>query len=189
MRNAYASEKPSASNNSHARRDNNAQITAIMSRSCCETVDKLNQELISLTEKSKELKQEYQSLLITNLQKDFIIRHLKIKKTQNKFVTFDKDFSKETIVKLNLIGDNISCDSKFIALVLNELYGQELKNKCLGNRGVQRGKSPISPQKKKIIQQLFTERLSYLDTDKSREDNLSKLIRNAIDNANKKTTS
>lgn len=78
-----------------------------MPRPCCETVNRLKQELESLTEKSKQLKQDYQSLLITNLQKDFTIRQLKIRINQNKFISFDKDFSKKILIKLNLIGDSI----------------------------------------------------------------------------------
>lgn len=175
-----------ASNNRYAPKDNNATITIIMARSCCETVDELKQELNSVTEKSKELKQEYQSLLIQNLQKDLTIRQFKIKLNQNKFVSFDKDFSKETLIKLNLIGDDLSCDSTFIGLVLNELYGQALKNKCLSGRGIKSGKSPISPQKKKIIDQVFAERLSHLNADESRAKKLNKLIRSAIDSANQK---
>lgn len=158
-----------------------------MARPCCEIVDSLKQELKSVTEKSKQLKQDYQSLLITNLQKDLTIRQLKIKINQNKFVSFDKDFSKEILIKLNLIGDDKSCDSKFIGLVLNELYGEALKNKSWRSdaRSKKNGKSPITPRKKEIIKQLFAERLSHLNADESRAKNLTKLIRNAIDNANR----
>lgn len=80
-----------------------------------------------------------------------------------------------------------SCDSKFIGLVLNELDGEALKHKSVSGdaRSKKTGKSPITPRKKDIIKQLFAERLSHLHADESRAKNLTKLIRNAIDNANR----
>lgn len=51
---------------------------------------KLKQELEHFTSKSKQLKQNYQKLLIANLQKDLIIRELKQQINIQKFDSFIK---------------------------------------------------------------------------------------------------
>lgn len=157
---------------------------------CCDTLQNLRQDLLRLTETVKKLKQEYQTLLIENLQKDLNIREIKKKIEENKFSSFESQLSKTCLVKLNLIGKSQKDDSTFVALALNELYNENteaIKQKSLSGRSKKGAKkSTITPEKKKILERLFAERMSYVDADTSRGSNLNKLIRNAIDNANRK---
>lgn len=163
-----------------------------MAEHCCEKITDLRKELNSLTEAFKKRKQEYQTLLIENLQKDLIIRQIKTKIEEKKFSSFEDQLSKDCIVKLNLIGNSQKEDSTFVALAINELYrgnSEAIKHKVIKEsaRSKKSGKSEISPKKKKFLERLFAERISYFaNVDETRENNLNKLIRNAIDNANKK---
>lgn len=163
----------------------------VMARTCCESEIKvMKEELNDLEQQVKQLKIEYNNLLIENLQKDVIIRNKKIQILQNKYTNFNKNISKDILSELNSIGNSKREDSAFIALAIKGLYNgniETIKQKSLSGRSKKGETSGISPEKKKILERLYDERISYIsDIDESRKNNLNKLIRNAIDNANRK---
>lgn len=158
-------------------------------KSCDKTV--LEEELINLTEKLKNLKKEYNNSLVQNLQKDVLIRELKLKEEKQKFSNFEEFLSKNCIDNLHIIGDSQKEDSQFVAVVLKELYGgdiEKIKKITLSGRSKKNGeKCELDSQKKTILEQIFLERLSYISqVNTPRKNNLNKLIRNAIDVANRK---
>lgn len=60
-----------------------------MAECCCsDEIDLLNENLEKDTSETKALKQEYNKLLIENLQKDVIIRNLKKKVREIKYASF-----------------------------------------------------------------------------------------------------
>lgn len=160
-----------------------------MSAVCCEDeIDSLEKELANLTEEVKQSKQQYQKLLIENLQKDIIIQQTKSKHDENKYNSFLENISKSCVEKLKLVGNLQRDDSKFVSVALNGLYKNNtdiIKQRNLSGRK----STAISPEKKSILERLFRERMNSLNCDQSRIDSLPKLIRNAIDNAKRKTLS
>lgn len=158
-----------------------------MAEKCC-GIFKLEKELEELTEKLKIVKQDFENLLKENLRKDLIIRRLKLRKNKNKFASFEKKLTKSCLDKLSICGDSQREDSQFVALVLGDLYGTEqIKKLSLSSRNRKTDKIVISEEKKSILQDIFFERLNKIPyVDNSRKLSLSKLIRNAVDNANRK---
>lgn len=159
--------------------------------SCCENkISELEDELKNLIVKSKSTKQEYLNLLNVNLQKDLEIRKLKRNIEQNKFASFETELSKDCLFELRSIGNSQKEDSQFVSVALSTLYKNDvqiIRAKCLSNRSKNPEQSAISPEKRKILDRIFTERLSYISmVEEERKNNLSKLIRNAIDNAIRK---
>lgn len=163
-----------------------------MAEHCCEKITDLRKELNSLTEVVKKRKKEYQTLLVENLQKDLIIRQIRTKIEEKKFSSFEGLLSRECLEKLSSIGSSQREDSTFVAMAINELYSENpkvIKQKVIKQsvRSKKDGKSEISPEKKTILERLFAARMSYFaHVDVTRANNLNKLIRNAIDNANRK---
>lgn len=161
-----------------------------MSSECCqsETIA-LKQKLEKLESETRKLKQEYQQLLIENLQKDVTIKNLKEKLEQHKYGDFKGIFSDTCLDGLRTYGNSQIEDSRFIGSAMRDLYRDDvdaLKKKTLSGRSKNAQKSAISPKKMKILKQLFDKRMSLVgEVDDLRKNNLSKLIRNAIDNARK----
>lgn len=157
-----------------------------MGENCCEVVE-LQLELNNLTEKLKLLKQDYHQLLIENLQKDLILRRLKSKLNKEKFASFIENLTKSCIDKLNCVGEGQREDSRFIALVLYDLYNEDLesiKKLSLSSRSRKDGKTEISAENRSILENIFAERLHHIpQVAKSRKFTLSKLLRNAIEKA------
>lgn len=153
-----------------------------MTDHCCDSKKALAEEIAQLAEQLKTQKQKYQQLLIENLQKDLIIRQLKLKDKRNKFLSFKSELSETCIDNLNSLSD-----SKFVAIVLSELYNgdtETIKKISLTER---KNGEKIEIRKKQIIENIFAERLKYISpVDESRKQNLNKLMRNAIDNAKRK---
>lgn len=159
-----------------------------MADGCCEReIDALKQEFANLQLKIKDKKQEYHKLLIENLEKDLLIR--KKKQNTKKFLKFEGRLSMQCIDTLNSIGSSQRQDSQFIYVALNDLYSNnidELKNISLSGQSKEGNKSKIPESTKKLLEELLAERMEHLQsTDYSRNNNLAKLIRNAIDKANK----
>lgn len=125
-----------------------------MAEYCCESdIVQLEEELNNLKVKLRDLKLNYSELLVENLQKDIIIRQSKLKIEKNKFVSFEQYLSKRCIEKLNLIGHSPKEDSQFVAVILNDLYNEDIgiiKQKVLSIRPRAVDKSKITPKKKKF---------------------------------------
>lgn len=161
-------------------------------RSCCEQeIDDLNSKINNLVLKSDNLKQEYKNLLILNLEKDIEIRNLKKNLATNKFLKFRGKLSECCLSNLDTIGNSISEDSTFVCCILNDLYDlPTLKTLTLTGRSKFGDKIEISSEKKEILEEIFYLRLAFVprqEVTQFRRENLHKLIRNAIDNAHKKS--
>lgn len=162
-----------------------------MADECCiAEVNLLKQEIDDSTNAIKKLKEEYKDLLIKNLQKDVIIRELKQKLGVKKYCNFENILSESCLGELRCIGTSVKDDSKFIAVVLKDLYvnTDSLKQKCLSGRSKSGDKSQITPEKKVVLEKVYSERMSNLPKTevKERANNLSKIIRNVIDCTNRK---
>lgn len=161
-----------------------------MSNDCrCEgEIELLNHNLKYLSTKEKLLKKKYQQLLIENLQKDIIIRDLKKKIESKKYNGFIGEISTDCVDSLNRIGDSVGEDSTFVRTIMNDLYDQkELKKKTVDRPS--KDKTPISPERKKLLVKLFEVRLKSVKEEKertTRENSVTKLIRNVLDVANRK---
>lgn len=160
-----------------------------MTDKCCYNSE-LKEELKHLTEKLKVHRQNYQKLLIENLQKDLIIRQLKSGAKKNKFSSFENLLSKKCIDKLSIISNSQNQDSHFVAVVLSALYDENIetiKKICLSGQSKNSEAIKISSEKKNILENIFAERLKHAtNVNETRKNNLNKLIRNAIDTAKRK---
>lgn len=159
--------------------------------SCCKIeIDALKSQINNLVVKSEELKQEYKRLLIQNLEKDVKIRNLKKELEINRFSTFKGKLSEICLSNLEIIGNSISEDSTFVSCVMNDLFSiSELKKLTLSGHSKVCDKVEIPLEKKEILQAIFSKRLENVprqEVNEIRRSNLNKLIRNAIDNVNKK---
>lgn len=159
-----------------------------MSRGCCQgEIDLLNQNLQYLLEKQKQLKNKYHELLVENIKKDIIINDLKEKIESEKINHYSGVLSSNCVQKLKIIDKSKKKDSTFIKCIINELYSkEELKKKTVHGKSKDSKKTPISPEKKKLLKKLLEERLQDVDDEEERElrrSCLNKLIRNAIDAA------
>lgn len=161
--------------------------------SCCkEEIDDLKEKIENLVLKSDKLKNEYKKILIDNLEKDIKIRNLKKELEVKKFSKFREKLSESCLSNLEIIGTTISEDSTFVCCVINDLYDlTTLKNLTLSGRSKGGEKVEISPERREILESIFSQRLAYVpreEVNEFRRNNLNKLIRNAIDSANKKKT-
>lgn len=165
-----------------------------MSSVCCkDEIALLKENLMKWTNKLDELKQDYRKSLIDNLQKDLEIRELKKSIQKKKFIDFEHKLSQNCLNELNVIGTSLREDSKFIAVALYDLYDgniDTIKQLTLSGRSKTGNKNEICSEKKQILESLFMVRLEHLpqqDVDDTRKKSLGRLLRNAIDNANKKS--
>lgn len=162
-------------------------------KNCCgQEIDDLKDEINSLVLESDELKQKYKKLLILNLEKDIQIRNLRKELEVNKFTKFKWKLSESCLSNLETIGNSVSEDSSFVCCIMNDLYDiSKLKNLTLSGRSKTGDKVEIDQEKKDILEAIFAQRLAYVrrqEVNECRRNNLNKLIRNAIDSANKKKT-
>lgn len=174
-----------------------------MSQECCQQeISFLKERLEKLDSDTKQLKREYQNSLVENLQKDCIIRKLKqkLKDKQSleptvkpcEYVKFKGILSDTCLENLKLIGNLQRDDSRFISTALNDLYRENvdvLKKKTLGGRSKDKDKTVLTPEKVNTLEKLFAERMAFISTaevDNSRKNSVHKLIRNSIDNANRR---
>lgn len=170
-----------------------SSLSVMSEDSCCkQEIEYLQAKINSLTLESDELKQKYKQLLIVNLEKDVKIRNLKKELLTAKFSKFKEKISESCFSSLQIIGNSVPEDSTFICCVINDLYDiTTLKNLTLSGRSKTGGKVEISHEKRDILEEIFSQRLDYMprqEVNEFRRNNLNKLIRNAIDNANKKKT-
>lgn len=156
---------------------------------CAAEISKIEEKINICAYQIKSLKDEYKNLLIKNLEKDVEIRSLKKKIESKKYTSFERKLTKKCIENLQNISDSEKDDSKFISVILNELYDVNiLKSKSISGRSKNNKKTPLTPEKKLLLENIYSERLQHLSTSEinTRKKNLSKIIRNTIDGANQK---
>lgn len=159
--------------------------------SCCsDNIEKLKKKFGEKQREARDLKENYQNLLVENLQTDLIIQQLKQKTKANRFSDFKGILSDECLDKLNLIGDLHSDDTTFVGIALKDLYRNDkdaLKKRTLSGRSENGEKSVVTPEKINALQRLFKKRMLFMpEAEQERKDNLNKLIRKTIDNENRK---
>lgn len=157
-----------------------------MAENCCrEDIQILSDELNSLLLISKQLKTEYQTLLIQNLQKDVRIMELNEKVNAEKYHRVNSVTSPSAMNSIKFLSDAQKDDAKFIYLILNDMFGQSLKNKTLSGRRKKSAIkcSEISHKTKSILEECLEERLisASAEEKQKRLSSLNKLIRMAID--------
>lgn len=154
---------------------------------CCrEEINRLGEELKSLLVKSKDLKKEYQDLLVENLQKDLSIRELKneLKTKQIKFTNFKNVLTPAGFEELNSIGASQSDDAAFVYALMKDLYGDASNKTISGRTSISKSSgNEISAREKKILTDIFNERIQNESMEKidARKSTLNRCIRSAID--------
>lgn len=149
--------------------------------------ESLEGELKQLTEKYRNIKQEYLNLCNINLQKDIVIRKIKQRIENSKFNSFG--LSKECLHQLRSISNDKKEDSQFVSVILYELYkdSETISKLCISNRVEENPqKKLISIENLTLLKRVFDERLQYCANNTTRKNSLNKCIRNAIDNAKRK---
>lgn len=161
-------------------------LTYRTNMSCCEKSGILLKELERWTIQSKKLKQEYQSLLVKNLEKDLVIDDLEQAKMTKKYTSIEHTVSADTLERMKLLSDDKKDDSPFVYLFLCDIYGSALKDKTLsGNnyRKVGHKSNEISRVILDKLRAIFEERLTNVPMAEQRASSMKKCIRNAIDKA------
>lgn len=157
----------------------------MMSLDCCqEEIHLLLEELEKWTQKSKELKKEYQNLLVRNLEKDLLIDEMQQRNKSKKYISIQDMVSAKTFYQMRFLSDSKSDDSHFVHLFLNDIYGTSLRNKTLsGTNGI-----PTEIMEKLAV--VFEERLNNFPSEEimSRISSMKKCVRNAIDKAKRGIT-
>lgn len=155
------------------------------SNSTCHTeISKLQEEVKASEGRIQEAKKKYHGMLAQNLKKDIQINQLENEtKHYNKFRA---NISAKTISKLNSFDSSVSKDSLFISTVVKDLYKNDLsklKERTYSGRvNTKCPKHPITPEKKKVLMNLFRERVGNSDI---RMKNLSKHVKQAIETINR----
>lgn len=165
----------------------------MIAEQCCkEETQLLENELKKLTIKCKNLNEEYMQSLVENLKKDIEIKALKEKVGTKPFSSLEGKISKIALDELRLVGHTKTDDTRFVSIAMNDLHDGNadlIKKLTLSGKLKGGGEAKmLSPEKRAIIEDLYQERLQILpqnEVDEGRKKNLSKLMRNVIDNMNR----
>lgn len=125
-----------------------------------------------------------------NLKKDIILNDLQKTKKDEGFNDFHEKFSIGTLKLLQTFGPEQKEDSSFILAAVRGLYQNNLaalKTKSFSGNSLNNNKQALSPEKLKILNDLYERRLSALESGDKRKKLFSKHIKNAIASINKKT--
>lgn len=167
-----------------------------------EILKKLEKENKKLVKDNTHLKHVLSHSNRINLQKDLKIEELEKESKEKRepvsvklsdktvFSRFADTFDQGELSSLRSIPSSSSKDSTFVLQTIRYLYKKDLSvlnsrtcSSLVGN------KTPISPQKKDIIQEIFHERLNILKLDNiecnSRKNKLNELTMNGIANVRK----
>lgn len=157
---------------------------------CASEIAAIKEEIEKSMCEVKQLKDKYKNLLIKNFENDLQIGQLKKEIEAQKYCSFENTLSKSCIEKLRSTNDSEKDDFKFISIVLNEIYDEEiLKSKTISGRSKNHDKTALTPEKKILIEKVYSERLQHLLPAESsaRMKNLSRIIRLSLDVANRRT--
>lgn len=161
-------------------------------QSCCqEEFAELEHQLDEINVKLKEKKDVYQKALVENLKKDLQIGELEKKIESSLYSEFKPYFSEYNLNRLRHTDISSKFDSKFISIAMDGLYSGNpdiLSKKTVSGRSNNNKKEAVSPEKKEILENLFSKRLDKVPAKEcnERSRNLNKLIKNKIDNVAKK---
>lgn len=151
--------------------------------SCVDEIDEIESEIAKCITQQNITKQKYNDALIENLKYDLILHKLLNQEQKKKFEEFADQFSVETLDKLRTLDGAETNDSGFILAAVRDLYKDDLsvlKNK---NYTGSLGKEAVSPEKKKILKDIFEKRFEYLNNnDEKRKKKFAAHVKHAIDN-------
>lgn len=168
----------------------NAPIVFNDECTCCGSEIKNTEDEIALVgAECKELRRKYHNMLVENIKKDVEIDDLEVKvREQSSYADFKNKLSDESMKTLRSFGIAEGNDSKFVLAAVKGLYEGRLevvKERNLSGRSKTQKKNPVTPEKMKILQDLFTERIKNTTGSAERGQNLNALIKSAIDTINK----
>lgn len=129
-------------------------------------------------------KKKYHEVLVSNLKKDFQIEQMKEQLTKYSFNELRGTLKDETIDTLKALEDSQKKDSTFVLTAIKDLYSNDLlrlKNKTYSGRK----KEPITPEKLKVLRDLFTVRMNSIPNNRERQTNFGRCIKAAIENINR----
>lgn len=150
---------------------------------CHMTIDDLENQIKNTETEIQVAKNRYHEVLVMNLKKDIQIEKLKEKLEHSKYKKFLEVLSESTINSLTKMDDNQKKDRGFISVAVRDLYSSNLSRlKEITYSG--RSKNPMSPQKKKILHELFQLRLENASDGSERLRKLGDCIKSAIININ-----
>lgn len=149
---------------------------------CHDEILQINQRIRDCKQKIEKSKQKYHEALVLNLKKDLSIEQLK--KQLTLYDEFRGIFSDTAVEELRKMNDSQKKDSLFIYTALKDLYRNDLTRlKHITYSG--RTKEPMTPEKKKHLKDIFTERLKNSIDSTDRLAYLGKHVKTAIENTNK----
>lgn len=157
--------------------------------SCASEIKNADDEIALIEAECKELRRKYHDMLVENIKKDVEIEDLEVKvREQSSYAEFTNHFSDESMKTLRSFEIAEANDSKFVLAAVRGLYVDRLevlKERNLSGRSKTQKKYPVTPEKKKILQDLFTERIKNATRLAERGQNLNALIKSAIGTINK----
>lgn len=147
------------------------------------TIDDLRNQIKNIESEIQTAKNRYHEILVMNLKKDIQIEKLKEKLANSKYRKFREVLSESTIDNLTKMDDSQKKDRVFILAAVRDLYSSNLSRlKEITYSG--RTKNPMSPQKKKILNELFQIRLENASDSSERLRSFGECIKSAIININ-----
>lgn len=156
---------------------------------CHAEITELEKQLFESQKRIQDGKKTYHELLVQNLKKDIQINQLQEK--MSNFNEFRGAISNNAIDMLNSIDNSDAKDSLFVLTALKDLYQHDLNNlKQKSYSGQKRlnansSKDPITPEKKNVLQELFSHRLKHRPDGQNRMKRLAKYVKQAIETINK----
>lgn len=141
----------------------------------------MKKQICDYKRKIEESKNEYHEALVSNLKKDMKIENLQEQLRKSQYDEFHGIISSEAIDQLKKIDHSRKKDSSFILAAVQDLYSSDLSRlKHITFSG--RNKNPMTPEKKKILADLFGERMKDNPDDTERLNNFGKHVKSAIEN-------
>lgn len=161
---------------------------------CVDEIDKLEAEIASCMRNYHLTKQKYNSALVENLKKDFILHNLTNQLIENRFDEFCDMFSIETVKLLRKIGPKPENDSSFVLTAVRGLYRNNLatlKNKSYSGISKNKTKEPLTPEKVTCLRSIYEKRIEYVENETNmydvteRKTKFSKHVKTALESINK----
>lgn len=166
--------------------------TECTSEICQNKIKLLKAEIQQCDAQIEDFKSQYSQLLIENLKKDVILESLNSKIKDIRYHEFSNDFSESDLEMIRLIGNDQRDDPSFVRAALRSLYVGNLavlKHKSMSGKSKDNSKSAITPEKRKIIENLFNRRIQLVESeemvDTRRKKSVAKHIKTAIEYINK----
>lgn len=167
---------------------------------CSAQIESLQKQIVEAKEKIKKIEDAIKSCRliisekdseIVNLQKKVpdALNHALAKSDQLMFQSFSSDFDSEQIRSLRSFSTAPRADATFISFAVKSLYAEnpdivKSKSACGRKYKINQNKEMMTPEKKKILENIFDERLRTIELSliekNTRQKRLNKLIKDAF---------